>query len=606
MVVLKQGYRDINIIPDKYNTGCVESDELTVVTDAGLTTSDFIIENYGESVVALKFAYELNQNIPNGYVFENYDFSNITFVALVNGYVAEEKLIIFRNCKFGVIRCTSTDDYQSFQFDNCTINSSAFNNATFNNCKFGGTVKDGINGFHNITVNNCYIQDIWHENSNGAHSDGFQTVGNPDYYDSIDHITFNNCRWEVPYFPVADDGAGGGVNSAIFLQQTSGVENYHDVYINNCIVNGGGHYTVTGGGNGEGNFDEATVAIVNPIFGYAYRTKLYNGGEESQLYSLTENPRMQDSLYVSSVYKDEDNNVHLVVSNDTYVDRKLIVYTNNGMQTIEVPQCYNIAELWDNNDLTKKFEDFPFDIDVNIGVADYVVCFSDFVDENRQIRFVNYTDTDILSPIQPACAGTLHLLARRKALYSIAEYESMNWISGDGVAYFDLGVKLTANHKVEIVFSDDGTTAYKTIYGTRYSANMFSFALRAALTPIHYFGNSTYETFSKISADTKYTYRWDDQIAYINGEAVSDKSTETITYPSYNAFLFAENRAGSPANICTSGLKIHECKIWNGDELLLDLKPVKHQGVCKLKNFVENATQLYYENAASDGAFICG
>lgn len=353
----EEQYHDINVIPDKYNTGCDES-ALTDSSDGAYID----LNSSGWNMVT------------EDVIYENINYWNVV-TGIYNGwgYKGTGFTITYNNCKFKEWKMPYEGVNVNVVFNNCSFMSmvNAFN-VTFNNCFFGhfdaSVTGDACNPIKNCFVNNCYIADVVvsTETQGSDHIDGTQIRNGS-------NNTFTNCRWECP--DINYTYKQGQVSYAVFIQDST------ECVFDRCHINGGGHYSI--------NITSDGNKIDSPYVGQNFVTKVFYPNEYSK--QCTKNPDLYNSLYVTSVWKDLNKRLHFLVSNDTRVERKLVVLTNLGITEYTIPKTMLPSEY---NADTKKFEDFPFDLEKIIeSDVDYAV----FFEEGRQIRFVNFTDYPILN-----------------------------------------------------------------------------------------------------------------------------------------------------------------------------------------------------------------
>lgn len=376
-----QGYNDIHVIPDRHNTGC-DMETCTnppPITGVGLDNGLFFRADNDEQCY---IDFNKRPTITGEFIFENVDFSSKTgWVGYGNTdkYVGEGIKLIFNNCKFYGFYSNKDNVLVQCEFNNCSFRTTALANAVYNNCFLGGesdfdiiSSADICAPKDNVTFNNCYFADIVAktEEQGDAHLDGMQTICGKNMY-------FNNCRWEVP--DINYTYKQGNFSYAVFVQNN----NIENVIFDHCYINGGGHYSIS-----ITDAEPVNCRIIEPFIGYCYYggDPFYpssGGNYTNSAKAVTEKPRLHDSLYVSSVWK-EDNKLHFLVTNDTGEDRTLSVHTNNGVTTFEVPRTYRLTEYEAD---TKDFGDFPIDIE-HIVEAD--VSYAVFMENNNQIRFVDF------------------------------------------------------------------------------------------------------------------------------------------------------------------------------------------------------------------------
>ncbi len=213
------------------------------------------------------------------------------------------------------------------------------------------------------------------------HVDGFQIFGSTEG-DNV-NIHLNNCRFEVPNIPFSKPS--GAMNCPITI--TMRYSNADDISFENCYVNGGVYYAM---GLSQIEQKITNLSVEN----------VHLGGNSKSMYvcdmpeyddMLKQNVTLTDALYVSSVRRLDDG-VHLSVTNDTRIERKLAIVTDQGVQqTFLIPACPYGREIEED---TMTYQDFPFDLDVKIPDADWVVCY-DITDTVDQIRFVNWSENDV-------------------------------------------------------------------------------------------------------------------------------------------------------------------------------------------------------------------
>lgn len=377
-VLISQMEVDQRIIPDKYNTGCKGN---LVVLDGETSIEGFTVTYSGENMV-FDFYYR-NTEASGEYVIKDIDFSKHPIVIYHEQNVTDKKIkLVFKNCKFSTFSTgRMSSDVFSYEFRNCSFYKFGGSNAVFSKCSFGGSYNDGLIPFCNVTVKDSYFSNFTTNdpNGNGLHTDGTQMFGNADT--KVQNIIFKNCRFEVPALQISDRTSY--INACIMLQME-----YNDadnVVIEDCIINGGG-YSIYAWAKKD-NYSLSRVYFRNLKIGSAKLFgNIYPKIDENVVF---ENVSDQNSLYVSSVWNDRDK-THIIVSNDTELERVLRVVTGNGSKDFVIEPCLGGKELrYDTSD--KFFNDFPFDIDITVDKSnDYVICFDVTEGYERQIRYVSF------------------------------------------------------------------------------------------------------------------------------------------------------------------------------------------------------------------------
>ena len=373
---------DSQVIPDKYNTGCNESLLSIKVTDAG-EYCGVTISNYGTKGKAIYY----KSTTPTKIVFENVDFSNDDFILAKEGEVTKDSTIVFKNCKFSSFKTAHIDDAKVHHyFENCSFVHFAGSNSTFTNCYFGsGSAGDGINPYRNCYFYDCMIADLVKPSETGEsnHVDGFQVFGDSSSYRlDCNNIHLENCRFEVPNIPYSS--AAGVLNCPITF--TMRYSNASDISFKDCIVNGGTYYSIM---LYSDTFTFTNVTMENISVGGSRKSANVIG--DNPMEAVLTNVHDTAYLYAGSVWKDSSN-IHVSVTNDTNQDRALKVITSEGTYYFTIPACpvsYYIPT--DSMD----YEDFPFDLDITVPVADWVVCYDVTNNELEQIRFVNWNSSDV-------------------------------------------------------------------------------------------------------------------------------------------------------------------------------------------------------------------
>ncbi len=373
---------DGQVIPDKYNTGCNESLLTTKVVEAG-EYFGVTISNYGTKGKAIYY----KTTTPTSIVFENVDFSSDDFIIAKEGEVTKDSTIVFRNCKFGSFTTAHLGDAKVHHyFENCSFIHFAGSNSTFRNCYFGsGSDGDGINPYRNCFFYDCMIADLVKPSETGEsnHVDGFQVFGDSSAYKlDCTNIHLENCRFEVPNIPYSS--AAGILNCPITF--TMRYSNASHVSFKDCIVNGGTYYSIMLYSD-TFTFDDVTMENIS-VGGSRKSANVI--GDEPMEAQLT-NVHDTQYLYAASVWRDS-NAIHVSVTNDTNQERALKVVTSNDTYYFTIPACPISVNIPTDS---MNYEDFPFDMDIQVPLADWVVCYDVTNNESEQIRFVNWLDSDV-------------------------------------------------------------------------------------------------------------------------------------------------------------------------------------------------------------------
>ncbi len=380
--LISQGADDIQVIPDKYNTGCTEEALTKTIISPG-TYNNIPIYEYGSNALSIR----VKDNMPSMMVFENVDFSAMPFVIANDDKKQSRCIMKFVNCKFSSLRITDIKDtLVEHVFENCSFVHFAGSNSTFTNCYFGdGSMGDGINPYRNCTFENCMIANLVQPSETGEsnHVDGLQIFGDSSSVVENANIHLKNCRFEVPNIPYTS--AAGILNCPITFTMRYG--DASNISFEDCIVNGGTYYSIMVYSD-EYMFTD--VSLENIRVGGSRKSANVIGDTpmEATLTNIYDTP----SLYIGSVWKDSQG-IHLSVTNDTNQERKLKIITSNGTYDETIAACpvsYYITT--DSMD----YEDFPFDLDICVADADWVVCYDVTSGEAIQIRYMNWTNSSVM------------------------------------------------------------------------------------------------------------------------------------------------------------------------------------------------------------------
>lgn len=577
---VQQKWMDLLPIPDKYNTGCDESLITTTVSEAG--TYNGIVYGTVGSRRSLEFQYSANQNLGATLLIENTMFPN-GLQDLNNGVLA--RTITFKNCYFMGRFSVPTGNNNVFIYEDCTFEYCSPSFSTFYRCKFyrSSGAGDGMNPYKNVIAYNCYFYDLIHlTTSINAHCDGVQIFGHDSLVDS-ENIHFYNCRYEMPWFPIEGQASGSYANAQIMiaLEDSNGV----DISFENCHINGGG-YSMYALANPPHTLTDILLKDIK--IGQAHRY-----GDLYQPQNLDPNVTLENitdttQLIIGDVWKDENNHVHMSVSNDTLSVKNLVVYTNLGFQFFQIPACFSSAVIMAEPITTYySYSDYPFDIDKDCGVVDYVVAFDGNVTEENQVRFVNFTEIPVEFPdISNSIKATVSelLLRRRQLLVKHTAqpiYTPLEYLQSTGTQYLELPFKPNGlTTKIEVIAGVvQGGTQY--LYGTQNTSSTVMFMDRVNATDKSVrsaygnqlttsYANATYFDYN----DVYKSVRDKNVISYYD---LSDNliHTETLTLsdftPTNNLIIFGNNIAGT---ITKSYNRNYGTRIWTNDVLVYDFIPV--------------------------------
>lgn len=383
--LVEKGYYDMHVIPDKFNTGCSDTAVLTKINSACVVDGiEYNMGDNGETLVIDLF-YR-NEEMEEEVVIRNVDFSDKKFSVRHASMIDGTRTIRFENCKFGFVTVEWEQSNAMYEFDKCTFINFYGSNATFKRCFFGGSYYDGMNPFQNVTVTDCYFGGFPQWNEGGRHLDAMQIFGKEGSV--AENILVQKCRMEIP---IIKSDRSVQINACLMVQLE--YSDARNIVFEDCIINGGGYSIYAWDKRGGWSLED--IEFRNISIGSAH---LYNdvyphiseGVSFDHLYDT-------ETLYVSSVWKDESGKIHLCVTNDTEQDRTLVVVTAGQKETIVIESKRTAEEAG-----AKEAEDLPIDLEIEIDdpATDWVVCYDGEETAERQIRFVNWGNEAVYREIK--------------------------------------------------------------------------------------------------------------------------------------------------------------------------------------------------------------
>ena len=164
--------------------------------------------------------------------------------------------------------------------------------------------------------------------------------------------------------------------------------NGYNIKFQNTILNGGGFSLGIGA---KSPFEVSNINLNNVKIGQAHKYgDIYPNayGKSNRDNLITTN-----SLYIGSVWKDNNNLIHISVTNDTLEERVLLVVTEYGTEYFVIPPCYDSSKISINDNLS--YKDYPFDIEIVILDSPWIVCYDYEIVPENQIRYVNWGNQDV-------------------------------------------------------------------------------------------------------------------------------------------------------------------------------------------------------------------
>lgn len=190
-----------------------------------------------------------------------------------------------------------------------------------------------------------------------------------------------------------------------------------------------------------------------------------------------------------------------------------------------------------------------------------------------------------------------------------SEYTKLEYIQGIGAQYLDTGITPKATQRIEIEVQLDAVTAWERLFGvtdngavTRgnvmgdYGSDNF-FVVKFA----EYFEYDNVPVKITMLLNTKYKLSVDYATKEVKLDDVSlGHVTETLTGTTNRILLFSAFNS----DVAPSKMKLYSFKIYEGDELVLDLIPVKRNSdnvVCAY----DTVSETYFTNEGT-GVFTAG
>lgn len=190
-----------------------------------------------------------------------------------------------------------------------------------------------------------------------------------------------------------------------------------------------------------------------------------------------------------------------------------------------------------------------------------------------------------------------------------SEYTKLEYIQGIGAQYLDTGITPKATQRIEIEVQLDAVTAYERLFGvtdngavTRgnvmgdYGSDNF-FVVKFA----EYLEYDNVPVKITMLLNTKYKLSVDYATKEVKLDDVSlGHVTETLTGTTNHILLFSAFNS----DVAPSKMKLYSFKIYEGDELVLDLIPVKRNSdnvVCAY----DTVSETYFTNEGT-GVFTAG
>lgn len=442
---------DYVAIPDKYNTGIEPGVEL-ISFEEGTTVQATVLSDDGGAIPMIQYRtdvdynninYYQNKNLASESVIEGYDFSEKRLITINDGLYEESKTIIFKNCKFN--KFTAGYSNLHLVFENCTFTGTIIGgNITLNKCYVSTECADGLQPIANVEVKNSLFANLLPMSSqSGAHVDGVQIFGREDF--DAENIHFNNVRFSMPEFYY--DGLNKTyANAAIMLSLEKSDAN--NISFENIIIDmGSRHYPIY---NVDSSFNEDNITFKNIRITDVYNRIFYPASYNEN--AVVDNVDFDSKLYVTSIWKDENNKTHIICTNNSKTARTLKVVTDVGEYSFDMDRSPTQTELL--NDVAYQsytYEDMPYDVELIIEEnVEYVVCYDTDTSSQNQIRYMNYNETSL--PERPD--GNIRFEATISSYFEIAIPDSFAIKDLENELKFTASGDIPGNKKLSVTVDE--------------------------------------------------------------------------------------------------------------------------------------------------------
>lgn len=157
-------------------------------------------------------------------------------------------------------------------------------------------------------------------------------------------------------------------------------------------------------------------------------------------------------------------------------------------------------------------------------------------------------------------------------------YVETEYVQFDGKTQFDSGIYGNINTKIECKWSRDYAEVGMYIYGCASSGNTSSITAYTSPTGGSWrFGSRSLNPFSSCDTDIHVTVH--DRIGITRNDSTAKYSTVSSFTTPYTILIGNAHNASGDYSVNKLTGKIYYFKLWDSDELILDLIPVKRNGV---------------------------
>lgn len=195
------------------------------------------------------------------------------------------------------------------------------------------------------------------------------------------------------------------------------------------------------------------------------------------------------------------------------------------------------------------------------------------------------------------------------AIDDAPEYTKLEYIQGIGAQYLDTGITPKATQRIEIEVQLDAVTAYERLFGVTDNGAVTRGNVYGSHGSDNFFVVKFAEGFEYDNVPVKITMllntKYKLSVNYSTKEVkLDDVSLGHVTESPVNDNRTIQVFSGADSNIALSKMKLYSFKIYEGDELVLDLIPVKRNSdnvVCAY----DTVSEEYFTNEGT-GVFTAG
>ena len=189
-------------------------------------------------------------------------------------------------------------------------------------------------------------------------------------------------------------------------------------------------------------------------------------------------------------------------------------------------------------------------------------------------------------------------------LTATAEFTPVAYIETDGSQYIDTGIKPDGTTTLEMKIYAPSTSSDVYFYGVAASwiSKAFACYRKANANSVGVVSGARQSSGISIGTGPTYVIRHEPGAFFCNGVQLAS-GLDTNFQAADNLQLFGISYAGEHMQMPPAGWRIYSAKIWQGDELILNLVPCSKDGVGGL---IDILSGTFYGSSAESGGFVPG